>query len=390
MLKRVILILLVSISCYGKGPTICLNMIVKNEADVIARCLETVKPYIDHWVIVDTGSTDGTQDIILKTMKGIKGELYQSEWKNFGYNRNESLHYAKGKCEYILFIDADEQLLVQGEDPFGSIDKDYYFGHVLQRNTASRRILLVKDACDWYWKGIIHESLDCQNAFTNELLTTAQISAETKDGCRSKDPNKALKDAAVLEQGVIDEPNNARYRFFLGQCYQNASEFQKALENYAIRAKMGGWEQEQFYATYQVGRMQQKLDYPIEEVIKTYNLAVQLRPSRLEPIFELARIHLMRGEVGEAYILSKHGLSMPFSDDIIHVDGAIYKWGMKVIAAECALKVGAIEEAMNLSDEILSLEELPEDLAKAMPEFKQKCEEALAQRILEELSGKRS
>ena len=43
------------------GQTICLNMIVRNEAPVIRRCLDSVMPIIDSWVIVDTGSTDGTQ-----------------------------------------------------------------------------------------------------------------------------------------------------------------------------------------------------------------------------------------------------------------------------------------------------------------------------------------
>jgi glycosyltransferase involved in cell wall biosynthesis len=44
--------------------SLCLNMIVKNEAPVIRRCLDSVRPIIDYWVIVDTGSTDGTQDVI--------------------------------------------------------------------------------------------------------------------------------------------------------------------------------------------------------------------------------------------------------------------------------------------------------------------------------------
>jgi glycosyltransferase involved in cell wall biosynthesis len=44
--------------------TVCLNMIVKNEAHVIRRCLASVRPLIDRWLIVDTGSSDGTQDVV--------------------------------------------------------------------------------------------------------------------------------------------------------------------------------------------------------------------------------------------------------------------------------------------------------------------------------------
>ena len=47
-------------------------MIVKNEAHVIERCLQSVKSIIDYWVIVDTGSTDGTQKIIKKYLKNMK------------------------------------------------------------------------------------------------------------------------------------------------------------------------------------------------------------------------------------------------------------------------------------------------------------------------------
>ena len=58
-------------------PSISLNMIVKNEAHVIERCLASVKPWIDRWVIVDTGSTDGTQQVIRHFMQGVPGELHE-------------------------------------------------------------------------------------------------------------------------------------------------------------------------------------------------------------------------------------------------------------------------------------------------------------------------
>ena len=87
-----------------------LNMIVKNEAHVIERCLATVKPWIDHWVIVDTGSTDGTQEVIRNFLRDIPGTLHERPWVDFSHNRNEALELARPTADYLLFIDADETL----------------------------------------------------------------------------------------------------------------------------------------------------------------------------------------------------------------------------------------------------------------------------------------
>ena len=109
--------------------SICLVMIVKNESAVIKRCIDSVKDYIDYWVICDTGSTDGTQQIIEDTMKeyGISGELHNTEWKDYGRNRTESMQLSFGKSDYRLVIDADDYLEV--EDPskiFTDLTQDAY------------------------------------------------------------------------------------------------------------------------------------------------------------------------------------------------------------------------------------------------------------------------
>src|SRR5215471_6702842 len=90
--------------------TLCLNMIVKNERHVIERCLASVKPVISYWVIVDTGSADGTQDAIRDYLRDIPGELVERPWVDFAHNRSEALSYAKGETDYLIIIDADEVL----------------------------------------------------------------------------------------------------------------------------------------------------------------------------------------------------------------------------------------------------------------------------------------
>ncbi len=82
--------------------TICLNMIVKNEERVLGRCLSSVKRLIDYYVIVDTGSTDKTKEVIAKELEGIPGEVHDRPWVNFGHNRTEAIKLAVGKADYLM------------------------------------------------------------------------------------------------------------------------------------------------------------------------------------------------------------------------------------------------------------------------------------------------
>jgi glycosyltransferase involved in cell wall biosynthesis len=71
-------------------PTLTLCMIVKDESHIIKECLESVSKIIDRYDITDTGSTDGTQDLIREFFeeKGIPGEVHQSDWNSLGGEHN--------------------------------------------------------------------------------------------------------------------------------------------------------------------------------------------------------------------------------------------------------------------------------------------------------------
>jgi tetratricopeptide (TPR) repeat protein len=84
-----------------------LCMIVKNEANHLARCLKSAKPWVKEMVVVDTGSTDTTISIA----KELGAKVHHFSWSNnFAAARNYSLSLATG--EWILVLDADEEFLV--------------------------------------------------------------------------------------------------------------------------------------------------------------------------------------------------------------------------------------------------------------------------------------
>ncbi|MGT2492439.1 hypothetical protein ACU4GD_22740 [Cupriavidus basilensis] len=94
---------------------ICLNMIVKDEAPVVTRCLQSVKPWIDHWIIVDTGSSDGTQGghpsvhepAFPARCTSVRGEISPTTaMRPLALAKDEMT----GADDYLLFIDADETL----------------------------------------------------------------------------------------------------------------------------------------------------------------------------------------------------------------------------------------------------------------------------------------
>lgn len=86
--------------------TISLCMIVKNEEDVIGRCLESVKNIVDEIIVVDTGSTDRTKKIV----NTFTDKVYNFKWiDDFSAARNYS--YSMAKMDYILWLDADDIIL---------------------------------------------------------------------------------------------------------------------------------------------------------------------------------------------------------------------------------------------------------------------------------------
>ncbi|NSX14251.1 glycosyltransferase family 2 protein [Cupriavidus taiwanensis] len=341
---------------------ICLNMIVKDEAPVITRCLQSVKGWIDHWVIVDTGSSDGTQDLIRQFMADVPGTLHERPWRNFAENRNQAMALAKlempSESDYLLFIDADETLRLDPGFGWPALRQHGYQFRCELDGWHYLRNALVPAGMPWRWEGVIHEYLTQDQAHRWEPLPGATI-VVSRDGARARAGDTYLRDIALLEEAVRKEPSNARYRFYLAQSYRDAGKLDESIRVYGERAGMGGWDEEAWFSRFQVAVLRERRGDAPAAVREGYLDAYQARPSRAEPLCELARYHRLRGEFALAHLFAQQAAALPRPVDVLFVDESVYAWRALDELAVSAYYVGAVEQGKQALSRLMAEAHVP-------------------------------
>lgn len=346
--------------CFARN-TICLNMIVKDEKDVIRRCLDSVKPYIDYWVIVDTGSTDGTQEIVQEHMKDIPGELHERPWKNWGTTRTEALELAQGHAEYILFMDADDILNFDEGTDFGELTDDLYHMWRGVEGFTYLKPQVARSGKKWRWVGVTHEYLDCEGPYTHDTLTNVRY-LTLDGGATRKDPQqKFWKNINLLEAGLKEEPNNARYMFYLAESYRDAGESGKALQWYQNRIRKGGWDEEVFWSMLQSALLLKEMGLPSKVVQEAFMAAHYFRPHRPEPIYYLAEFYLEERKYSEAYHLIKKRdyIVQPAEKDTLFNMDWMEDYGLKFQLSICSYYMEQYVESLKVCNELLQNSKLP-------------------------------
>jgi glycosyltransferase involved in cell wall biosynthesis len=335
------------------GQTVCLSMIVRNEAHVIRRCLESVRPLVDFWVIVDTGSSDGTQQLTREIFKDIPGELIERPWKNFGHNRTEALELARGRADYLLFIDADDVLEIDDGFELAHLSADSYTVEIRLHHTHYRRRQLLNNQLRWRYEGVLHEYVYCPEARTEVALHGIHTRAYL-EGARSRDPRKYRRDALLLEQALIEEPDNSRHVFYLAQSYRDDGDSEAALRNYRRRIQMAGWSEEVWYSMLQVATLRQALGHPWGEVMQEYLRAFQYRPHRAEPIFQIGLYYQGQREYATAHLFFSRAMAIPYpAEDGLFIDAEIYRCRMPLEYAVSCHYVGDLQSAIAVNRSLL-------------------------------------
>lgn len=346
----------------ASGQTICLCMIVKDETPVIRRCLDSVRPIVDHWIIVDTGSSDGTQDMIREHYRDVPGELVERPWVDFAHNRSEALRLARGKADYVLVIDADEVLEYAPGFALPALEADAYHFEMRSGGVTYYKTQLVRDALDWCFRSVVHEYIHSDLARSDarmEGLWTMRF----PDGARARDPLTYRKDALLLETALLTEPNNSRYMFYLAQSYRDANEPELAIDRYAKRAAMGGWIEEVWYSLYQIAEIRKRIGAPWPEVLEAYLAAYRSNPFRAEPLYKIAVQYQAQRDFAIAHLFLLRAAAIPFpAADQLFVEKAVYESLLPIEYAVASFYVGDHAAAIDTNNRLLASADTPAEL----------------------------
>lgn len=289
---------------------LCLNMIVKDEAHIIAATLKNIYEHfpIDYWVILDTGSTDETKKIIQDTFNdlSVAGEIIAAEWVNFSHNRNIALKHCQGKSDYILFFDADDQVVGSPNTP--NLTEDVYLLKMKSENLQTNylRKLIIKNNLDFFWRGVVHEFIDTGKNNSVTLEGDYYVVSRRK-GARSQDPEKYKKDALLLEDALTsgqDIDLHPRYEFYCANSWRDYGDDDKALKWYLKRTQSSGWSEEKYMAYLNAALiLERRGDFEKS----TYLLLCghDLIPERAECLYHATRILRGQEKFNTAHLLSK-------------------------------------------------------------------------------------
>jgi len=325
--------------------SISLCMIVRNEEEVLARCLDCVKDIADEIIIVDTGSSDRTKEIAcLYTNK-----IYDFTWiDDFAAARNFA--FTQASKDYIFWLDADDVLLEddrikllnlkQSLDPsINSVTMNYNlafdpYGNV---TTSLRRNRLVKRKNNYQWIGAVHEYLAVYG-----LSMDSDIAVTHKSEWHDSDRNVKIYQKRLAAGEIF----NPRDQYYFANELLDHQIYDQAIEWYQKFLNTGqGWVEDNLSACRKLADCFQQLG-DLENLEKYIFKSFIYDTPRAEFCCRLGYYFLTREQFKQAAFWYKLAteLEKP-SDNQGFIDHACWTWVPHIQLCVCYDRLGLYELA---------------------------------------------
>ena len=339
-------------------PLLGLVMIVKNESKRITQVLASYRPYINSWTILDTGSTDGTQDMIRTELADIPGALYEEPFVDFATSRNRALELhgtstifsimpngdvLEGGAALVSFLQAHKADLAHGSYRVRISPGHYYHP------------LVMRTGFGWRYKWRTHECAVGPN--TGPHIDGVTVFRDRGQRTSEEWKHRWERDVVLLNLDREADLNDPRPYFYLGQTHECLGQFEQALPFFEQRAKMGGYFDEVFEAKFRIGKMMEKLGRPWAEIQQAYLEAFAHDPRRAEPLYAISQYWYDRGGNGGhavSRLFAAPAAEMPKPATDLFLDEDVYTWKAADRASISSFYSGHKDEGRDFADQAVS------------------------------------
>jgi hypothetical protein len=379
---------------------LALNFICKDESPVIGNMLESAKGIVDLIVVNDTGSTDGTQQMIkdFGEKYGIPTYVFERPFDDFESSRNHAMQKLRDVVKELnwnpdqvhgFWFDCDETLVIDSKFNKAQFTKDLYMINTYIGQMKYTRNTFFKVSKPFRWYGPVHEFIVCdEQNITSGLAENIHVDVKmTGNSWLGDIAEKYASHSYKLEAYINKNRQDPRWIFYTAQSWhdaasikdnkeENEERLRRSLKYYRERvSRTDGYAEEIFYAQYRIGTIMRILEEPWHlthmELLKAY----QIEPLRGESIKVIIDHYLQMGEWNMAYLYSKfakttfHGKN-PYPTRLLFVDEATYVWKFAEAHAAASYYTGRMDEARQTYQEIVNLTKThpqffsPDDLNK--------------------------
>lgn len=298
-----------------------LCIMVKNAGSLFEKVLTENLPFIDRWTILDTGSTDGTQDVVKKVLCDKKGELHEEPFINFRDSRNRCLELAGTQCKYIIMLDDTYVLKNNIRQFLHTVRGDQHatsFSLFIESNDTeycSNRVLISKNQLRYIYT--IHEVIQQENNNNNIIIPKddAYIFDYQEDYMNQRTMQRKQYDLKLLHEMIQNDPTNPRHYYYLAQTYNLLKDYKNALYWFHKRAttSLKGFDQEVVDSWFEYARLLNfQLNRPWKECEVAYMKAYELDKTRPDSLYFIAVHYYLENDHQKAYQYFKEAFALGF------------------------------------------------------------------------------